>query len=53
MIVDNTNYLGWELAIEFEVALDRDELNFDKSFLDFNIKNKNIGKICFQFECKH
>ena len=44
MIVDNTNYLVWELAIEFEVVLDRDELNFDKSFLNFNIKNKNIQK---------
>ena len=32
----NINYLGWELGIEFEIAIiytDGGELNFDISFL--------------------
>ena len=37
---DSINYLVWEFEVEFEIALtDRDEPNFDKSFLHFNVKN--------------
>ena len=32
------NYLVWELEVEFEIALtDGGDLNFDKSFLHFNM----------------
>ena len=40
LAVDSINYLVWKLEIEFEIALtDGGELNFDKSFLNFNVKN--------------
>ena len=43
---DSINYLVWELGIEFEIALtDVGELNFDKSFLHFNVKKKIYAKI--------
>ena len=49
---DSINYLVWGLGIEFEVALtDGGELNFDKSFLHFNVKKKNICKS--YFDCKY
>ena len=44
--VDSTNYLACELEIEFETALtDGGELNFDKSFLYFNVKKKIYPKV--------
>ena len=43
---DSINYLVWEFRIEFEIALtDVGELNFDKSFLYFNVKKKIDAKI--------
>ena len=43
---DSINYLVWELGIEVEIALtDVGELNFDKSFLHFNVKKKIHAKI--------
>ena len=42
---DSINYLVWELGNEFEIALtDGGELNFGKSFLDFNVKKKYMQK---------
>ena len=40
--MDSINDPGWELGIEFEIALhtDGEEFNFDKSFLHFNVKKK-------------
>ena len=44
--MDSTNYLACELEIEFEAALtDGGELNFDKSFLYFNVKKKIYPKV--------
>ena len=44
--VDSINYLVWGLGIEFEVALtDGGELNFDQSFLHFNVKKKYMQKL--------
>ena len=44
--VNSVNYLGWKLRIEFEIALiDWGELNFDKSFLHFNVKKKTYAKV--------
>ena len=44
--MDSINYFVWELVIEFEIALtDVGELNFDKSFLHFNVKKKIYAKI--------
>ena len=44
---DSINYLVWESEIEFEIALTGwGELNFDKSFLHFNVKIC-IYKSCF------
>ena len=41
----STNYLVWELGIEFEIALtDVGELNFDKFSLNFNAKKKIYPK---------
>ena len=40
-IADSINYLVWELGVEFEIVLGG-ELNFDKSFMHFNVKKKNI-----------
>ena len=49
---DSINYLVWELGIEFEIALtDGGELDFDNSFLYFNVKKKNICKN--YFDCKY
>ena len=45
---DNINYLVWELGIEFEIAptdADGGELNFDKSFLLFNVKKNIYAKV--------
>ena len=43
---DSINYLVCELGNEFEIALtDGGELNFGKSFLDFNVKKKYMQKI--------
>ena len=40
LAVDSINYLVWKFEIEFEIALtDGAELNFDKSSLNFNVKN--------------
>ena len=40
------NYLVWELEVEFEIALtDGGDLNFDKSFLHFNVKKKIYAKV--------
>ena len=44
--VDSKNYLHWKLGIEFEIALNYAcELNFDKSFLHFNVKKKIYAKV--------
>ena len=44
--MESVHYTGWELGTEFEIALtDGDELNFDKSFLHFNVKNKIYAKV--------
>ena len=53
--VDSISYLGWELGFEFEIALTNAgwggggmgvcELNFDKSFLYFNVKKKIYTKV--------
>ena len=49
--MDSINYLVWEFEIEFEIALtDGVELNFDKSFLYFIVKNIAICKS--YFNCK-
>ena len=43
---DSINYLVWELKIEFEIALtDRGKLNFDQSFLHFNVKPHIYAKV--------
>ena len=43
--MNSINHLGWESRIEFEIALiDRDALNFDKSFLYFNVKKERYSK---------
>ena len=40
----NLSWLG--IGIEFEIALtDERELNFDKSFLTFNVKKKIYAKV--------
>ena len=45
-IVDSINFLGWELRIEFDIALTGGgELNFDKYFLHFNVKKKIYAKV--------
>ena len=37
-VINLKEYIAGELGIEFETALtDADELNFDKSFLHFNV----------------
>ena len=53
-INDSINYIGWELGIQFEIAIytDGDELHFDKSFL-FDIKRINICKSYSELDCKH
>ena len=40
--MDSINYLCRELGVEFEIIAltDGDKLNFDKSFLHFNVKKK-------------
>ena len=44
--VDSINYLVWELGIEFEIACtDGGELNFDKSFLHFNVNKKIYPRV--------
>ena len=49
--MDSINYLVWEWKIEFEIArTDEGELNVDKSFLHFNVKQK-ISKSYYQFDC--
>ena len=52
LTADRINYFLWELGIKFEKALtDGGGLNFDKSFLHFNIKERNI---CNRyFDCKY
>ena len=43
---ESINYLVWELGIEFEITLTEvGELNFDISFLYFNVNKKIYGKI--------
>ena len=44
--MDSLNYLGWEFGVEFKIALtDGSELNFEKSFLHFNVKKKCTQKL--------
>ena len=44
-VINLKEYIAAELGIEFETALtDADELNFDKSFLHFNVKKKVYPK---------
>ena len=44
-VINLKEYIAGELGIEFETALtDADELNFDKSFLHFNVKKKVYPK---------
>ena len=44
--MDSINCHVWGLVIEFEIALtDGSELNFDKSFLHFNVKKKIYPKV--------
>ena len=43
---DSINYLVWELEIEFEIALtDLGKLNFNESFLHFNVKTHIYAKV--------
>ena len=45
-IVESINYLGSELEVQFEIGLiDGGELNFNKSFLHFNVKKKIYAKV--------
>ena len=47
---DSINYLVWEFETEFGVALtDGVELNFDKSFLHFNLKNTYMQKLLWLY----
>ena len=42
------HYLNWELGFEFEITLtDGSSLNFDKSFLYFNVEKKIFSKVTF------
>ena len=44
--MESINYLGSELEVQFEIELiDRGELNFNKSFLHFNVKKKIYVKV--------
>ena len=43
---ESINYLVWELGIEFEITLTEvGELNFEISFLYFNVDKKIYAKI--------
>ena len=49
--LDSINYFGWELEIEFEIALTGEcELNFDSIFAAFSCKEKKIFKSYSHFD---
>ena len=51
---DSINDLVWELGNEFEIALtDVGGLNFDHSFLHFNVKKKLYAKITLTVNIEH
>ena len=45
IIAESIKYQVWEMGCDFEIAFtDGGELNFDKSFLRFNVKKKLYPK---------